>query len=130
MSDKSAQKRKYIIEKARTVFESKGFLNVTMKDIVDACEISRGGLYLYFSDTRTIFLEVLSLSFEESKQAFENAISDEATPAEVLAIFLREQKKELLAKKKGLNRAMYEFCFLEKNAKDNPLKRWYDENLY
>ena len=29
-----------------------------MKDIVEACEISRGGLYLYFGSTAEIFLEV------------------------------------------------------------------------
>ena len=48
MSEKSVQKRNYIIEKAREVFSQKGYLTVTMKDIVEACEISRGGLYLYF----------------------------------------------------------------------------------
>ena len=44
MSEKSVQKRNYIIEKAREVFSQKGYLTVTMKDIVEACEISRGGL--------------------------------------------------------------------------------------
>ena len=43
MSEKSVQKRNYIIEKAREVFSQKGYLTVTMKDIVEACEISRGG---------------------------------------------------------------------------------------
>ena len=41
MSEKSVQKRNYIIEKAREVFSQKGYLTVTMKDIVEACEISR-----------------------------------------------------------------------------------------
>ena len=61
MSDKSIQKKRYILETARTVFKEKGYKNVTMKDIVDACQISRGGLYLYFPNTREIFLEVLKL---------------------------------------------------------------------
>ena len=59
MGEKSLQKKKYILEKAREVFMEKGYKNVTMKDIVDACEISRGGLYLYFPGTRELFLEVL-----------------------------------------------------------------------
>ena len=42
MGEKSVQKKKYILEKARAVFSEKGFKNVTMKDIVDACAISRG----------------------------------------------------------------------------------------
>ena len=44
MGEKSAQKRKYIVETARGVFVEKGYKDVTMKDIVDACKISRGGL--------------------------------------------------------------------------------------
>ncbi len=48
MGDKSVKKKKYIVETARKVFMEKGFRKVTMKDIVEACDISRGGLYLYF----------------------------------------------------------------------------------
>ena len=44
MGEKSVQKKKYILDTARKVFAEKGFKNVTMKDIVEACEISRGGL--------------------------------------------------------------------------------------
>ena len=35
MGEKSVQKRKYILDKARAVFADKGFKDVTMKDIVD-----------------------------------------------------------------------------------------------
>ena len=35
MGEKSQQKKKYIIEKARQVFVEKGYRNVTMKDIMD-----------------------------------------------------------------------------------------------
>ena len=59
MGERSVQKKQLILEKAKEVFVEKGFRNVTMKDIVDACEISRGGLYLYFSSTEEIFREVL-----------------------------------------------------------------------
>ena len=46
MGAKSEQKKAYILEVAKEVFIEKGFRTVTMKDIVEACEISRGGLYL------------------------------------------------------------------------------------
>ena len=51
MGEKSVQKKRYIVETARKVFVEKGFKKVTMKDIVEACDISRGGLYLYFENT-------------------------------------------------------------------------------
>ena len=52
MSEKSVQKKNFIIETAKNVFVEKGYKNVTMKDVIEACDISRGGLYLYFSRDR------------------------------------------------------------------------------
>ena len=117
MGEKSLQKRKYILETARRVFMEKGYKRVTMKDIVEACEISRGGLYLYFNNTAEIFLEVLKLESEEA----------DATAADILTLFLREQKKELLRTKDTLTQATYEFYF-ENNLskKDNILKKQFD----
>lgn len=127
MGDKSEQKRQFILETARDVFIKKGFKNVTMKDIVEACDISRGGLYLYFGSTREIFLEVLKLEASETDDVFSNCISEEDTAADILALFLKEQKKELLRKSNNLAMATYEFYFSENvPRKDNILKRQFD----
>lgn len=127
MSDKSVQKKKYILETAKTVFVEKGYASVTMKDIVDACNISRGGLYLYFSSTKEIFLEVLKLEQQEADDVFEKSIPEGAAPAAILALFLKEQKKELLSKNKGLTRAFYEFFLAERDAEtENVLKQQFD----
>ncbi len=127
MGDKSIQKKRYIIETARKVFMEKGFKKVTMKDIVEACDISRGGLYLYFESTNQIFMEVLKLESEEADDVFSDSIREDATAADILLLFLREQKKELLRKKDTLAQATYEFYF--ENAlpkKDNVLKKQFD----
>ena len=127
MSDKSEQKKKYILETARKVFIEKGFKNVTMKDIVEACDISRGGLYLYFGSTREIFQEVLQLEASEADDVFSNNIPEDATAADILALFLKEQKEELLRKKNNLTMATYEFHFSEDiSRKDNILKKQFD----
>lgn len=127
MGDKSEQKRKLILETARKVFIEKGFKNVTMKDIVEACDISRGGLYLYFNSTKELFLEVLRLEASEADDVFSNNIPEDATAADILALFLKEQKKELLRKKNNLTMATYEFYFSEDiPRKDNILKKQFD----
>ena len=59
MADKSLKKRNLILDCAEKVFSQKGFSVVTMKDIIEACNISRGGIYLYFSSTDEIFMEVI-----------------------------------------------------------------------
>lgn len=127
MSDKSIQKKKYILETARKVFMEKGYKKVTMKDIVEACDISRGGLYLYFNSTREIFLEVLKLETEETDDVFSDSISEDATAVDILSLFLVEQKKELMRKNDTLIQATYEFYF-ENNLskKDNVLRKQFD----
>lgn len=127
MGEKSVQKRKYILEKAREVFVEKGFKAVTMKDIIEACEISRGGLYLYFDSTTEIFREVLKMESEETDDVFSESIADDAAASDILALFLKEQKKELLQKKNNLTAAVYEFFFANKvPKKENPLRRQFD----
>lgn len=128
MGEKSTIKRKYILGKARTVFAEKGFKNVTMKDIVDACEISRGGLYLYFSGTDELFLAVLADEIEEDdEEAIGAALSGNATAGDMLALFLKEQKKDILRKKNNLTVATYEYFSVNKvSAKDNPLRKQFD----
>lgn len=132
MSDKSVQKKNYILETARKVFQEKGYKQVTMKDIVDACEISRGGLYLYFSSTAEIFEALLKQEQEsEPEDAFGEGIPQEATAADVLALFLKEQKRELLSKKNSLTVAIYEYYFENKlPAKQNYLKKQFDIALF
>ena len=127
MGEKSLQKKKYILETARKVFMEKGYKNVTMKDIVEACDISRGGLYLYFNSTAEIFREVLHMESEEADDVFSDSIREDATATEILALFLKEQKKELLSKKDNLAIATYEYYFGEDvPKKDNILKRQSD----
>ncbi len=127
MGEKSVQKKRYIVETARRVFMEKGFKKVTMKDIVEACDISRGGLYLYFENTNQIFREVLKLESEEADDVFSDSITEDATAADILLLFLREQKKELLRKSNTLTQAVYEFYFENHlPKKDNMLKKQFD----
>ena len=105
----------------------KGFKKVTMKDIVEACDISRGGLYLYFENTGQIFQEVLKLESEETDDVFSDSIKEDATAVDILLLFLREQKKELLRKKDTLIQAIYEYYFENQlQKKNNHLKIQFD----
>lgn len=130
MGEKSAQKRKYILDTARKVFVEKGFQSVTMKDIVEACEISRGGLYLYFESTDQILLEVLRMEADETDDVFTERIAQGDTAADILTLFLKEQKKELLRKKNNLTVAVYEYFFCHKETdRDNMLRRQFDAGV-
>lgn len=130
MGEKSAQKKQYILNTARSVFVEKGFKNVTMKDIVEACEISRGGLYLYFDSTEQILMEILQMEAQETDDVFTDHISEGDTAADILTLFLKEQKKELLQKKNNLTVAVYEYFFSHKSTdKNNMLYKQFDAGV-
>ena len=130
MGEKSLQKKKYILDTARKVFVEKGFKSVTMKDIVEACEISRGGLYLYFDSTEQILMEVLQMEAAETDDVFTERIEQGDTAADILTLFLKEQKRELLQKKDNLTVAVYEYFFAHgPNDKNNMLRRQFDAGV-
>lgn len=130
MGEKSAQKKQYILDTARKVFAEKGYKNVTMKDIVEACGISRGGLYLYFDSTEQMLLEILQMEALETDDVFSGQITQEDTAADILLLFLKEQKKELLQKKNNLTVAVYEYFFERKSTdKNNMLRKQFDAGV-
>lgn len=120
MGDKSTQKKQYIIEKAKEVFIKRGYKDVTMKDIVEACQISRGGLYLYFANTKELFEAVLEQQMQHTKGRYEKALEQDATPGEKLLIYLDICKSELLAGDNFIT-ATYEYLFTRDT--DNPVSR-------
>src|SRR5450631_522651 len=54
-----------IVEAARRVFETKGFLNTTLQDVANEAEISVGLIYRYFESKEDIFA---SLALKGAKQ--------------------------------------------------------------
>lgn len=114
MGNKSAQKKKYIVEKAREVFSKNGYRKVTMKDIVEACDISRGGLYLYFSDTKSLFEAVMEEDATD-KDILEAIQGDELSPGEALLTYLEAHKQAIL-KKDSLVAATFEYLFEQKTG--------------
>ena len=129
MGEKSLQKKQYILETAKKVFVEKGYKNVTMKDIVEACDISRGGLYLYFGSTEELLLAVLQQDADEIDDVFTESIAGEDSATDILTLFLKEQKKELLRKRNNLTMAVYEYAFENKEKKDQMLRRQFDAGV-
>lgn len=131
MGEKSQQKKKFIVEKARQVFVDKGYRAVTMKDIIDACEISRGGLYLYFANTQEIFLEVLKQEQERGEDVFSTQIDRDSTTIDILELFFAAQKAELMHFEDSLAVATYEYCFAHRpEGKENFLHVQFEEAVH
>jgi len=111
MSEKTDQKRQLILDSAAKVFSDKGYKAVTMKDIVEASGISRGGLYLYFPSVEDVFLAVLEMKEKTADNEISGEAFENASGGEILLWFLKSQKKEILKKKDSLMLAKYEYAF-------------------
>lgn len=130
MGEKSANKRLMILEKAKDIFSKQGYAKTTMNDVVNACEISRGGVYLYFDNIKDLFEAVMNYEYDNQEDLSEK-IPEDASFADVLAIIVKEKKKEILGKKNNLSTAIYEYYFENKIAgKKNLLKNDFDSTLY
>lgn len=130
MSEKTDSKKQLIIDKATEVFCEKGFRDVTMKDIVEACEISRGGLYLYYGSTEEIFIDVCNAYDNDDSDESNAAKLAESSPSELLLWFIKEQKKEILSKRNSLAVARYEYAFFcKENSKAGIEKKRFDTAL-
>lgn len=123
-SNESKRKAKYdlILEKARLVFCRKGYSNVTMKDIIDECGISRGGIYLYFNSVDEIFKQVVITRERNKTEEIRKQIQLNVNFIELLDTYLLTQKRRLLNMSDSLLRAMYEYNFTNTTAEDFELR--------
>jgi len=108
-SQKAERKRQLILDRAHTIFSKKGFTAVTMKDIVDACDISRGGLYRYYASTSEIFLEIFQKEAIKEQRQLEINTEKMESPLAILTEYFETQKQHLILKDNNLTMATYEY---------------------
>lgn len=114
MTNKSIQKRNLILKQAEKIFIDKGFSKVTLKDIVEAANISRGGIYLYFNSVDEIFTEVIKNHHEEELKETCYELSNQKDFFIALDHFFNTEKEKLLGIKNTLKLAMIEYFLTHK----------------
>ncbi|HCC35857.1 MAG TPA: hypothetical protein DEQ02_09625 [Ruminococcaceae bacterium] len=126
MAKKSEIKKQYITEQAEKVFREKGYSAVTMSDIVEACEISRGGLYLYFSNVDEVFLGVLK---NRDMQLDTTGLDMDGSKSfkQLTEIFFGLQKQKLLGSNRGLLQALFEYYLMHRESDD---KNYYIKQFF
>lgn len=118
MTKKSVQKRNLILKHAEKIFIEKGFSKVTLKDIVEAANISRGGIYLYFNSVDEIFTEVIKKHHEDELTETCSELSEEIDFFSALDHFFSAEKERLLGIGNTLKLAMIEYFLTHKEDQD------------
>ncbi|OTA16736.1 MtrR protein [Xenorhabdus beddingii] len=83
---KAQKTQQYILNKSLNVFIRKGYSQVTMTDIINECEVSRGGVYRYYPSIKEIFVALVQqMNSQRVNNGFKN-----------FAEYLENEKKDLL----------------------------------
>jgi Transcriptional regulator len=109
MAEKGDKTRQYIIQTAAELFSKMGYTAVTMKDVCEACDLSRGGLYRHFGSTKEIFAEVLERDKNDAGDSIDQAITLKLSAKKLMEGFFQLQKNDIAYNKNRLEVAIYEF---------------------
>lgn len=111
MGEKGEKTRVFIRQKACGLFVTKGFQAVTMKDICEATELSRGGLYRHYGSTKEILEEILCESSKADSEFIIDGMMQMKSAAAILEDVLNKMESEMMTPEQSLSYAIYEYSF-------------------
>ncbi|MCK9579768.1 MAG: TetR/AcrR family transcriptional regulator [Methanoregula sp.] len=86
---KKEQRRTEIVDAAEKLFYKKGFDNVTMDEIADAVEFSKGSLYVYFKNKDSLFFAIVARMHREYFRQFRELLDENASGGEQIRTMIR-----------------------------------------
>lgn len=126
INKRGEETRKLIKKCACDLFASKGFKQVTMKDICEAASLSRGGLYCHYESTQEIFKEIINDFMSRQEDTFSEKIAQNIPAKEILNEVLEKYKAEMLDGQASLSLAIYEyFSIADVSETENELNTQY-----
>lgn len=127
MKTKGDRTKECILTEAKKLFAKSGYSNVTMKDICDVCNLSRGGLYRYFGSVKDIFVAVLDEDRENQEKTLARTLKSKASAKELLDAFLLARKERLvLGNDQGIVFAIQDFAHAETGEQHYVRQRYED----
>ena len=130
MTNKRGEETRQLIKKsACSLFAGKGFKQVTMKDICEAANLSRGGLYCHYGSTREIFREIINDFMIQQGDSFSEKIEHQLSAKEILNEVLEKYKNEMLDSQSSLSLALYEYFSIDNTETGNELCAQYSASF-
>ncbi len=109
MDKRGEETRKHIKRCACSLFAEKGFKQVTMKDICEASQLSRGGLYCHYKSTRQIFQEIIDDMTGQQDNEIDVRIKQNQPAVTILDDILYKYENEMIDSQSSLSVAIYEY---------------------
>jgi AcrR family transcriptional regulator len=124
--DKELRKQQVLLA-AMEVFKRKGYEKATLKDIVEEAGMSRGWIYLYYSDKNQIFMDLLSLLDRQQETQLEDLKRKSSHLIDLLKNYFQGIKETIAADEPSIYPAIYEFwitSWRDEKVRDFFLKRY------
>ncbi len=110
MSSKGEKTREAIIDVAYMLFAKKGFKQVTMKDVCEVADMSRGGLYSHFASTGELFEALLKKITENELMDFYGKMGMGIPAVKILNDAFDLMENEMKKPDDSLSLAIYEYA--------------------
>lgn len=110
MAAKGEKTREAILDASYGLFAAKGFKQVTMKDVCEVTNMSRGGLYSHFSGTEELFEAILNRSVTSAYPDFQSQIDSGVSAISILQNTFDVMEKEMMHPENSLSAAIYEYA--------------------
>ena len=110
MATKAEKTREYILQASYPLFAKNGFKQVTMKDVCEATNLSRGGLYSHFPGTAELFQELLKTVSVKDAMDFDREMEKGSSAAVILENALTQMEEEMKRPQDSLSVAIYEYA--------------------
>lgn len=114
MPRKAAFDRNAALERAMTLFWTRGYARTSLKDIEAALDMRPGSIYAAFGSKEKLFRSALTLYAETSRASLYNTLSAAASPLEGLATHVRKLGRAMEAS------APAKACMLMKTVLEAP----------
>lgn len=82
-------RRTGIVDAAEKLFYKKGFDNVTMDEIADAVEFSKGSLYVYFKNKDSLFFAIVARVHRDYFRQFKERLDENASGGKQIRTMIR-----------------------------------------
>lgn len=116
MSQKKERTREFILQSSYKLFAKDGFSRITMKDICEETNLSRGGLYSHFSSTSEIFKAILEKLNQKEAMNFHKEIENGISAITILNDALNLMEDEMNHPEDSLSLALYEAASCWRNT--------------
>jgi AcrR family transcriptional regulator len=81
--------RNHILNKAASLFVVHGYEGISIREIAEACQLSKAGLYYHFKDKEDLFLEILNYHLSGLEELLAEIRSNSGNTRDTISKFIR-----------------------------------------